>query len=133
MDQGKQKVRNSKDRTERANHQNDVQLRLLEKDGQKLMDALNSGKMIAVLSQMEIMYVFIFRDAFQCFIHTMDAGEGRRKSWEINERNTKAGNASHGRDGGCGTGYHCVFGHDRAASRRGHRFYVLAGCPGENG
>ena len=88
MDQGKQKVRNSKDRTERANHQNDVQLRLLEKDGQKLMDALNSGKMIAVLSQMEIMYVFIFRDAFQCFIHKMDAEEGRRKSWEINERNT---------------------------------------------
>lgn len=37
MDQGKQKVRSSKDRTQRANHQNDVQLRLLEKDGQKLM------------------------------------------------------------------------------------------------
>lgn len=88
MDQGKQKVRSSKDRTQRANHQNDVQLRLLEKDGQKLMDALNGGKMVAVLSQMEIMYVFVFRGAYQCFIHKMDAEEGRRKSWEINERNT---------------------------------------------
>ena len=82
------KARNSKDRIRRDNHDNDVQLRLLDKDGEKLIRALNDGHMIAVLSQMEIMYVFIFRGGYQCFIHKMDAEEGRRKTWEINERNT---------------------------------------------
>jgi hypothetical protein len=82
------KVRNSKDRTERNNHGNDVQLKLLEKDGEKLIEALNSAKMVAVLSKLEIMYVFIFNHEYQCFIHKMDAEEGRRKSWKIDERNT---------------------------------------------
>lgn len=82
------KTRSSKGRTERANHANDVQLRLLEKDGEKMMESLNGGKMVAVLSQMEIMYVFVFRGEYQCFIHKMDAEEGRRKAWKINERNT---------------------------------------------
>lgn len=82
------KTRNSRDRTRRENHADDVQLQLLEKDGEKLITALNDGHMVAVLSRMEIMYVFIFRNAYQCFIHKMDAEDGRRKSWEINERNT---------------------------------------------
>jgi hypothetical protein len=44
--------------------------------------------MVAVLSKLEIMYVFIFNNEYQCFIHKMDAEEGRRKSWKIDERNT---------------------------------------------
>ena len=43
----------------------------------KLMVALNSAKMIGVLSKSEIMYVFIFRGEYQCFIHPLDAEEGR--------------------------------------------------------
>lgn len=82
------KARNSRDRDRREDHSGDIQLQLLEKDGEKLLAALNEGNIVAVLSQMEIMYVFIFRDAYQCFIHKMDAEEGRRKTWEINERNT---------------------------------------------
>ena len=83
-----QKVRNSKDRTERDNHANDIQLSPMEKDGVKFLEILNKGEMGAVVSGMEIMYVFLFNNAYQCFIHKMDAEEGRRKSWPINERNT---------------------------------------------
>ena len=88
MDEKNGAVRHSRDRKERDNHQNDIQLTLLEKDGDKLMEALNAGHMVAVLSGMEIMYVFVFQKAYQCFIHKMDAEEGRRKSWNVNARNT---------------------------------------------
>ena len=43
--------------------------------------------MVAVLSGMEIMYTFIFRNQYQCFIHKFDAEDGRYKGWEMNERN----------------------------------------------
>lgn len=82
------KVRNSKDRKERNNHANDVRLRLLDKDGDKLLRALNNAKMVGVLSGMEIMYVFVFRNQYLCFIHKMDAEEGRHKAFPVNERNT---------------------------------------------
>ncbi len=87
MDEEK-KPRNSRDRRGRENHENDVRLRLMEKDGDRLIRALGNSKMVGILSGMEIMYVFVFRDAYQCFIHKMDAEEGRRKSFPLNERNT---------------------------------------------
>ncbi len=60
----------------------------MQKDGEKLLEALNNGKMVAVLSGLEIMYVFILRSQYQCFIHKMDAEEGRRKAWVMSQRNT---------------------------------------------
>lgn len=60
----------------------------MPKDGDKLLTALNSAKMVAVLSKNEIMYTFVFRDQYQCFIHPLEAEEGRHKAWEVNERNT---------------------------------------------
>lgn len=69
------------------NHDNDVMIGALEKDGEKMMKILDEGGMVAVLSGMEIMYIFIYRDQYQCFIHKFDDPEGRHKSWEINERN----------------------------------------------
>lgn len=87
MDEKKQ-PRNSRDRTERSNHANDVRLRLMDMDGEKLIRALSNAKMVGVLSGMEIMYIFVFRDQYQCFIHKLDAEEGRRKAWPVNERNT---------------------------------------------
>ena len=84
-------TRNSGDRrkrTDRANHDQDVRLRLLAKDGDKIMLALNSAKMVGVLSEMEIMYMFIAREAYQCFIHPLDAEEGRYKAWPIDEKST---------------------------------------------
>lgn len=71
-----------------AGHENDVRIGALEKDGDQLIKVLEDGNMVAVLSGMEIMYVFIFRNQYQCFIHKFDDEEGRHKGWEINERNT---------------------------------------------
>lgn len=68
-------------------HDNDVRIGALEKDGEKMMKAMEDGCMIAVLSGMEIMYTFIYRGQYQCFIHKLDGEEGRFKSWEMNERN----------------------------------------------
>lgn len=87
MEEEKQ-VRNSKDRKERNNHANDVRLRLMDMDGDKLMTALRNAKMVGVLSGNEVMYVFVFRDQYMCFIHKLDAEEGRYKAWPVNERNT---------------------------------------------
>lgn len=71
-----------------SGHENDVRIGALEKDGDQLLKVLEDGNMVAVLSGMEIMYVFIYRDQYQCFIHKFDAEEGRHKGWDINERNT---------------------------------------------
>lgn len=81
-------ARSSRGRTERDNHENDVELRLLEKDGKAFLDVLDCAKMAAVLSKDEVMYVFRFRNEYQCFIHKLDAEEGRRKAFHVNERNT---------------------------------------------
>lgn len=84
----KQPVRNSRDRKDRQNHDNDVRLRLMEMDGDKLLRALNNAKMVGVLSGSEVMYVFVFRNQYLCFIHKLDAEEGRHKAFPVNERNT---------------------------------------------
>ena len=45
-----------------SGHENDVRIGALEKDGDQLLKVLEDGNMVAVLSGMEIMYVFIYRD-----------------------------------------------------------------------
>lgn len=50
----------------------------LEKDGEKLIAALERGHMVAVLSQAEIMYTLL-RGDFLCYIHPIGAEEGRAK------------------------------------------------------
>ena len=70
-----------------ADHSNDVRIGPLGKDGEKMMKSIEKGNMIAVLSGTEIMYTFIFRNQYQCFIHPIGAEEGRHRAWEINERN----------------------------------------------
>jgi hypothetical protein len=77
------------DERQRANHDNDVEIGPLGKDdGNKIINSIRSGNMVAVLSGMEIMYVFLFRGEYQCFIHPMDGPEGRHKAWPVNDRNT---------------------------------------------
>ena len=71
------KVRHSRERDRRENHDNDVELRPLEKDGDKLLSSLEGGQIVAVQSGLEIMYVLVIRHNFQCFIHKMDAEDGR--------------------------------------------------------
>ena len=58
-----QKSHSSKERRERNNHANDIQLSPMEKDGEKFLEILNKGEMGAVVSGMEIMYVFLFNHA----------------------------------------------------------------------
>ena len=65
------KVRHSRDRDRRENHDNDVELRPMEKDGDKLLKALDDGKIAAIQSGLEIMYVFIMRHDYRCFIHNL--------------------------------------------------------------
>lgn len=72
----------------RDNRKNDVEIGPLGKDGDKLLACIRAGNMAAVLSGMEIMYVFLYRGQYQCFIHPLDAPEGRHKAWPVNERNT---------------------------------------------
>lgn len=69
-------------------HENDVRIGAIEKDGEQMLQVLNEGGMVAVLSGMEVMYTFIHRGQYQCFIHKFDAEEGRHKAWDIDERNT---------------------------------------------
>ena len=68
-------------------HEGEVRIGALEKDGEKMMKALEDGYMVGVLSGMEVMYTFIYNNQYQCFIHKFDAEDGRFKSWEMNERN----------------------------------------------
>ena len=60
---------------------------MTEKDGEKMMKSVEAGNMAAIVSGMEVMYTFIYRRQFQCFIHPFDSEEGRRKSFDVNSRN----------------------------------------------
>jgi len=63
-----------------------VHLEVLPREGGRLLDALEQGGMVAVLSGSEMMYIFMDK-AYQCFIHPLDAAEGRRKTLEKTEPN----------------------------------------------
>ncbi len=69
-------------------HKNDVELGPLGKDGDKLIASIRGGNMVAILSGTEILYTFLYRGQYQCFIHPLDAPDGRHKAFEVNERNT---------------------------------------------
>ncbi len=64
-----------------------IELGPLGKGGGKLLTSIEAGNMVAVLSGTELMFVFIYNNEYQCFIHAMDAPEGRHRSFAINERN----------------------------------------------
>ena len=70
-----------------SDHSNDVRIGPLGKDGEKMMKSIESGNMVAVLSGTEIMYVFLYRNQYQCFIHPIGAEEGRHRAWDRSERN----------------------------------------------
>ena len=76
------------DEKPRKDRKNDVEIGPLASDGDKLIASIRAGNMVAVLSGMEVMYTFLYRGRYQCFIHPLDAQEGRHKDWAVNERNT---------------------------------------------
>ena len=59
---------NEKERPE-GEHESDVRLSPMGSDGEKMMQSIEDGNMIAVLSKNEIMYTFLYRNEYQCFIH----------------------------------------------------------------
>ena len=58
----------------------------LAKDGEKLMEALGKGHMVAILSKMEILYAFENKN-YDCYIHPIGSEEGRCKRFEKTEQN----------------------------------------------
>ena len=77
-----------KKQKDRRKREREIELGPLGKEKGKIIASLKAGKMVAVLSGMELMYIFLLRGQYHCFIHKMDAEDGRRKSWPVNERNT---------------------------------------------
>ena len=75
------------ERKDTARQRDRVELAPLDKDGAKLLECVDGGGMGAVLSGDELMYVFLYRGQYQCFIHKLDAPEGRHKSFAPDERN----------------------------------------------
>jgi hypothetical protein len=70
----------------RDRQKNDIQLAPLQKDGEKLMQALENGHMVAILSKGEILYAFREKD-YQCYIHPLGSQEGRCKRFQDTEPN----------------------------------------------
>ncbi len=75
------------DEVNRARPEGSVEIGPLGKNGDKLLASVDGGNMVAVLSGTEVMYVFVYRDEYQCFIHPLAAEDGRHKSFERDERN----------------------------------------------
>lgn len=63
-----------------------IRLAPLKKDGEKLMEALEQGHMVAILSKGEILYAFADRN-YECYIHPIGSEEGRCKRFEKTEQN----------------------------------------------
>ncbi len=76
------------DQQDRRDRKNDVEIGPLAKDGEKLIGSIRAGNMVAILSGGEVMYTFLYRGRYQCFIHPLAAEEGRRKDWTVSEKNT---------------------------------------------
>ena len=72
----------------RRRRKDDIELGPLGKEKGKISGSLDAGNMVAVVSGMEVMYVFLHQKQYFCFIHPFDSEEGRKKAWAVNERNT---------------------------------------------
>ena len=73
---------------QRGQDKPEVELGPLGKEKGKIINSLRAGNMVAVLSGMELMYVYALHGEYHCFIHPLDSEEGRHKAFEANERNS---------------------------------------------
>ena len=73
---------------QRGQDKPEVELGPLGKEKGKILNSLRAGNMVAVLSGMELMYVYAMHGDYHCFIHPLDSEEGRHKAFEANERNS---------------------------------------------
>ena len=77
----------SEEKKKRRQEKPEVELAPLGKEKGKILNTLRDGGMVAILSGMELMYVIKLRNEYHCFIHPLDSEEGRRKAFDVNERN----------------------------------------------
>jgi hypothetical protein len=63
-----------------------VNLKILARNGDELMDALGRGEMVAAYSKGQFLYILAADDRFQLFSHTVGAASGGRKSFPIDEK-----------------------------------------------
>ena len=74
------------DKRKTTDRPDEIEVGPLPKNGDKLIEAVGNGSIAAILSENEVMYIFIFRNLYQCFIHPLDGPEGRHKAWTIDEK-----------------------------------------------
>ena len=72
----------------RDRRKRDIELGPLGREKGKIIASVDAGNMVAVLSGMELMFVFRQHEQYHCFIHKFDAEDGRHKAFPVNERNT---------------------------------------------
>ncbi|MBQ8264797.1 MAG: hypothetical protein IJY96_08505 [Oscillospiraceae bacterium] len=75
------------EKTKQPEREEKIEIGPLGKDGEKMMKSVEAGNMVAVLSGTEIMYAFLYRNKYQCFIHPIGEEEGRYRSWDKNAKN----------------------------------------------
>jgi hypothetical protein len=63
-----------------------INLKILARDGDELMDALGRGDIIAARSKEHFLYILVSDNKYQLFSHTEGAGSGGRKSFPIDEK-----------------------------------------------
>ena len=66
----------------------EVELAPLGREKGKILKSLHDGNMVAVLSGMELMYIYALRGKYHCFIHPLDSEDGRHKAFDADERNS---------------------------------------------
>ena len=75
------------ERTKKRSNEDKIRMSLLDKEKANIIDSVEGGNMIAILSGLEIMYVVLYRNEYRCFIHKFDAEEGRQKAFDRSARN----------------------------------------------
>ncbi|MDR3149974.1 MAG: hypothetical protein LBT88_08215 [Oscillospiraceae bacterium] len=60
----------------------------LPKDGEKLLDALKNGLLVAVRSKNDFMYVLMRRGNYLLYLHTPGSPSGGQKRFEVNDKYT---------------------------------------------
>lgn len=63
-----------------------VNLELLPKDGQRVLDELLAGKMVILRSKQEFLYVLDFDDRFHMFSHIPGAPGGGQRQFDKDEK-----------------------------------------------
>ena len=64
-----------------------IQLSFLDTKKTKIIESVDDGNMVCVMSGLEVMYVFLYYGEYHCFIHKFDDEEGRHKSFKITAKN----------------------------------------------